>query len=132
MQGGVTKEQMAYWMQDLTDITLLDYIFSQQDRIGNIDFVPYWHWVEDGKVRMAKADDGDRPAAAHDAKLIRRTWLNDNDAGGKVKYANFTKKTGMLEKIRHYNPETYRRLIALDKDLKAKGKLYAYLRDTFG
>ncbi len=49
-----------------------------------------------------------------------------------MKYANFTKKTGMLEKIRHYNPETYRRLIALDKDLKAKGELYAYVRDTFG
>jgi hypothetical protein len=38
----------------------------------------------------------------------------------------------MLEKIRHYNPQTYRRLVALDKNLKAKGELYAYLRDTFG
>jgi len=132
MKDGVSKEQMAYWMQDLTEITLLDYIFSQQDRVGNIDYVPYWHWVDGDKVRVAKADGDNPPAEAHDAKLIRRTWLNDNDAGGKVKYANFTKKTGMLEKIRHYNPETYRRLIALDKDLKAKGELYAYLRDTFG
>ncbi len=49
-----------------------------------------------------------------------------------MKYANFTKKTGMLEKIRHYNPRTYRQLIALDEDIAAKGKLYAYLRDTFG
>jgi len=29
MKGGVSKEQMAFWMQDLTEITLLDYIFSQ-------------------------------------------------------------------------------------------------------
>jgi hypothetical protein len=134
MKGGVSKEQMAFWMQDLTEITLLDYIFSQQDRIGNIDFVPYWHWVDGGKVRLAKADGDNPPAEAvgKNPQLIRRTWLNDNDAGGKVKYANFTKTIGMLEKIRHYNPQTYRRLIALDKDLKAKGKLYAYLRDTFG
>lgn len=38
----------------------------------------------------------------------------------------------MLERIRHYNPETYRRLIALDKDFQAQGKIYAYVRDTFG
>jgi hypothetical protein len=134
MQDGVTKEQMAYWMQDLTEITLLDYIFSQQDRVGNIDYVAYWHWAEGDQVRLAEADGARAPAAAagRNPQLIRRSWLNDNDAGGKVKYANFTKKTGMLEKIRHYNPKTYRQLIALDKDLVAKGKLYAYLRDTFG
>ena len=134
MKDGISKEQMAYWMQDLTEITLLDYIFSQQDRVGNIDYEAYWHWVEGDKVRHEKAEDTTPPAVAagHNPQLIRRTWLNDNDAGGKVKYANFTKKTGMLEKIRHYNPQTYRRLIALDKDFKAKGALYAYLRDTFG
>jgi len=134
MGGGVSEAQMAYWMQDLTEITLLDYIFSQQDRIGNIDYVPYWHWSEGGKVRQAKADGDSPPAAiaAHKPVLIKRTWLNDNDAGGKRKYVNFTKKTGMLEKIRHYNPGTYRRLIALDKDFKARGKLYAHVRDTFG
>jgi hypothetical protein len=125
---------MAYWMQDLTEITLLDYIFSQQDRVGNIDYVAYWHWAEEGGVRLAAAEGASSPAAAsgHSPQLIRRTWLNDNDAGGKLKYANFTKKIGMLEKIRHYNPETYRRLLALDRDFAAKGKLYAYLRDSFG
>ena len=134
MQDGVTKEQMAYWMQDLTEITLLDYIFGQQDRVGNIDYVAYWHWAEGDQVRLAEAEGASTPAAAggHSPQLIRRSWLNDNDAGGKVKYANFTKKTGMLEKIRHYDPKTYRQLVTLDEDLAAKGKLYAYLRDTFG
>lgn len=134
MQGSVTKEQMAYWMQDLTEITLLDYIFSQQDRVGNIDYVAYWHWAEGDQVRVAEADGASPPAAAagRSPQLIRRSWINDNDAGGKVKYANFTKKTGMLEKVRRYNAKTYRQLIALDEDLASKGKLYAYLRDTFG
>jgi hypothetical protein len=125
---------MVYRMQDLTEIVLLDYIFSQQDRIGNIDYVPYWHWAEGGNVKRAQADGASPPSSIADHKplLIKRTWLNDNDAGGKRKYANFTRKTGMLAKIRHYNPETYRRLTALDKDFKAQGRLYAYLRDTFG
>jgi len=134
MRAGVSDTQMAYWMQDLTEITLLDYVFSQQDRIGNIDYVPYWHWTDGGKVKLEKADGDSPPSsiAGHNPRLIKRTWLNDNDAGGKRKYANFTKTTGMLEKIRHYKPETYRRLIALDQDFKTKGELYAYVRDTFG
>ncbi len=134
MRGGVSDAQMVYWMQDLTEITLLDFIFSQQDRVGNIDYVPYWHWTEGGEVKRSKAVAESPPAsiAGHRPLFIKRTWLNDNDAGGKRKYANFAKKTGMLEKIRHYNPETYRRLIALDKDFEAEGKRYAYVRDTFG
>jgi hypothetical protein len=134
MARGVSKEQMAYWMRDLTEITLLDYIFSQQDRVGNIDYIPYWHWADHGKVKRQRAEGTSPPASVAGGKplLIKRTWLNDNDAGGKRKYANFTKKTGMLEKVRHYNPETYRRLVALDRDFKGKGKLYAYVRDTFG
>jgi hypothetical protein len=134
MADRVSKEQMAYWMRDLTEITLLDYIFSQQDRVGNIDYVPYWHWAEHGNLKRQRAEGTSAPASIAGGKplLIKRTWLNDNDAGGKRKYANFTKKTGMLEKVRHYNPETYRRLVALDKDFKGKGKLYAYVRDTFG
>ncbi len=134
MHGGLSNEQIAYWMQDLTEITLLDYIFSQQDRVGNIDYVPYWHWTEGGEVKRAQANADSPPSslAGHSPILIKRTWLNDNDAGGKRKYANFAKTTGMLEKIRHYNPETYRRLMALDKDFQAQGELYAYVRDTFG
>jgi hypothetical protein len=134
MGHGVSAAQMAYWMQDLTEISLLDYIFSQQDRIGNIDYVPYWHWVEGGGVRLAEAEGATPPpgSAGHTPLLIKRTWLNDNDASGKRRYANFAKTTGMLEKIRHYNPDTYRRLMALAADLEARGPLNAYLRDTFG
>jgi hypothetical protein len=134
MRGGVSEEQMAHWMQDLTEITLLDYIFSQQDRVGKIDRVAYWHWTERGELKRAEARSETPPEeiAEHEPRLIQRTWLNDNDAGGKRKYANFAKKTGMLEKIRHYNPNTYRRLMALVADFEAQGELYAYLRDTFG
>jgi hypothetical protein len=34
---------MVFWMRDLADITLLDYLFGQQDRIGNIDYLTYWY-----------------------------------------------------------------------------------------
>src|SRR5262249_50499521 len=59
-----------------------------------------------------------------------KTQINDNDAAGRA-YANFTKKFGLLEKLRHMNPVTYRQLIRLARDYQAKGPLYRYLNETF-
>ena len=134
MRHGVSHEQMVFWMQELTEITLLDYIFSQQDRIGNIDQLAWWYWVDDGTVRRQPSSGTAVPAAiaAHHPLRIKRTELNDNDAGGRVPYANFTKTTDMLGKIRHYRAETYRRLLRLAKDFDTRGPLYDYVRDTFG
>jgi hypothetical protein len=47
-------------------------------------------------------------------------------------YLNYTQRTGMLERIRHYAAGTYRRLIGLDKDFGERGALHAYVRATFG
>jgi hypothetical protein len=129
-----TAEQMVFWMSDLVDITLLDYIFSQQDRIGNVDYVPYWYWKQDGKLERMRAQTREAPAdiADRDPAYIRRTELGDNDAGLRLTYTNYTKRTGMLESLRHYRAETYRRLIALERDFAAKGPLYEYVSTTFG
>ena len=54
------------------------------------------------------------------------------DAGGQVRYANFTKTTRMLEKLRHYNPRTYTRLMLLSADFERQGELYRYVQTTFG
>ena len=134
MRHGVADEQMVFWMQELTELTLLDYIFSQQDRIGNIDYLNYWYWVDNGIIQRMPASGSKVPEeiASHHPVKLRRTQLNDNDAGGRIPYANFTKQTGMLEKIRHYNPETYRRLMQLAADFEARGDLYNYVQDTFG
>lgn len=134
MAADVAPVQVAYWMRDLTEIVLLDFILSQQDRIGNIDHVPMWVWVENGEIKSRKAkshgdEDADLPPGAI---RLKRTHLNDNDAGGRVEYANFAKSTGMLDGLRHFPAETYAKLMALDADLKAEGPLHAYLRDSFG
>lgn len=130
----VAPQQMVYWMKELTEIVLLDFIFSQQDRVGNIDFTPYYYWLENGKLTHRKAKhhaqrDGSVPG---DALLIRRTNLNDNDAGGRVQYANFAKSTGMLEKLRHMNGDTYRKLLALNGDLQGAGPILAWLQSSVG
>jgi len=132
--AGSRDEQMLFWMRELTEITLLDFIFGQQDRIGNIDYLAYWYWREGGELRRAPATGRHPPdeIARHSPKLIRRTELGDNDAGVRTTYLNYTQRTGMLERIRHYAAVTYRRLIALDRDFAERGPLHDYVRSTFG
>jgi len=38
----------------------------------------------------------------------------------------------MLEKIRHFSPSTYRRLVALNSDLQSQGPVYDWLSQSFG
>lgn len=134
--------QMMYWMKELTEIVLLDFIFSQQDRIGNIDYEWRWYWLANGEV---KSQDGDSklsrtqmgsikpPAeiAGLSPQLLQRTCLNDNDAGGRVPYVNFAKKTGMLQKLRHFSADIYKRLLRLNNDLQDSGEIFQYLQNNF-
>ncbi|HPY39259.1 MAG TPA: hypothetical protein PLM98_01975 [Thiolinea sp.] len=138
-----TPFQMMYWMKELTEIVLLDFIFSQQDRIGNIDYEWRWYWVANNEVKSQSADSKlirsqmskiKPPAdiAGFAPQLLQRTCLNDNDAGGRVPYTNFAKKTGMLPKLRHFSGAAYKRLLRLNADLQDSGQIYKYLQSNFG
>jgi hypothetical protein len=136
--------QMALWMKELSEIAILDYIFSQQDRVGNIDYRWFWIFKEaSGKVQMMKADSEvgllrkatikvPQEIAAFNPVLVQKTSIGDNDAGGLVSYANFAKATQMLENIRHLSPETYRRLYQLALDFEKQGPNYQVLVNSFG
>jgi len=128
------EAQMVFWMRDLVDIALLDFLFSQQDRIGNVDYLTYWYWAEGGQVRRTPAHGAHPPddLAAYGPKLIKRTELGDNDAGVRLSYLNFTQLTELLEALRHYNAATYAKLMALDQDFAANGPRWSYTRDSFG
>lgn len=134
MKSEISDQQIAYWMQDLTEITLLDYIFSQRDRLGNIHYKDYWYWKKGSKIRKqhARTKTPPRNMAKHKPVRIQETFLNDNDAGGLTTCRNFSQESAILEKIRHFNPDTYKRLIKLDKDFSQEGKLYSYVKENFG
>jgi len=73
--------------------------------------------------------DGDVPEGAI---LLRRTNLNDNDAGGRVAYANFAKTTEMLQKLRHFDAGVYGKLVLLNTDLQLQGPIYQWLSTSLG
>jgi hypothetical protein len=134
----VSPQQMMFWMTELSDILLLDYILDQQDRHGhrlscrriNISGVESIR-VASGTGRPVKSVE--TPTEVKNSSrsfLIQKIQINDNDAGGR-RYTNFTKKFGLLEKIHHLSPVTYRQLIRLAADFQIKGPLYRYFQDTF-
>jgi hypothetical protein len=143
LSAGVSAQQMMFWMTELSDVMLMDYIFNQQDRPGNIDYLWVWYYVDpNGKVKTIRVDsDANRSAMASVATppevkntaksfLIQKIQINDNDAGGR-RYTNFTRTFGLLEKVHHLNPVTYGQLIRLANDFQVKGSLYKYFQDTF-
>ena len=125
--------QMSFWMRELSEIALLDFILGQQDRVGNIDYAEHWYWVKDGKVENRRAANRTAPRdlAPYRPVLLKRTWLNDNDAGVRSSYSDFAKQTGMLEGLSHFSATTYRQLIRLDGDLQARGELYRHLAANY-
>jgi hypothetical protein len=126
--------QVVIWMQDVLEITLLDYILSQQDRIGNIDYNWRWYWIEDGKLESRSAHEKTPPdeIAGFNPVRLRQSAINDNDAGVRQGYADFAKRTHMLEDLRHYSPSLYVRLAKLATDFEAKGPAYRWMTEIAG
>lgn len=148
--GVPSKQQMVLWMNEVSEIAILDYIFSQQDRVGNVDFQWFWSYVDEtGHIKSdrVKTDNLESLSRANMKKipvpaelagknpvLVQKTLLGDNDAGGLIQYANFAKSTGMLDgvagmsaPIAHLNKGTYKRLLQLAADFKVKGPNYQIL-----
>ena len=126
--------QVILWMQDVLEITLLDYILGQQDRIGNIDYNWRWYWVEDGKLESEPAHGKAVPGKleAFMPVRLRQSAINDNDAGVRRGYADFAAKTHMLEGLRHYNAKLYHRLGRLAADLADKGPAWQWMTEAAG
>ena len=127
-------EQVVFWMQDVLEITLLDFVLGQQDRIGNIDYLWRWYWIEDGKLESKKAHGAEVPEklAPFRPLRLRQSAINDNDAGVRRGYADFAERTHMLEELRHYSPRLYRRLGLLAADMQAKGPVYSWFTESAG
>lgn len=137
--GGASAFQMGLWMRELSEIVVLDYILSQQDRIGNIDYKWFVYSLDEAGKLDRKRIRTDFPRAKMNeiefgshGILVQRTQLVDNDAGGRVGYANFTKRTKMLDKLRHIHPKLYQQLKNLSADLSSEGAIYHQLSSNFG
>jgi hypothetical protein len=101
--------QPVVQMRDISEMLVMDYLMSQQDRFGNIHAVEYFYFPKPGggfdKVKKSKVDDGDVPMPAG-AVPVKQMILKDNDCGGPAK-TNHVKNAGLIDQLRHMNPKTY-------------------------
>lgn len=109
-----SPQQLAFSMHDLSEVLLIDYIMSQKDRLGNIEYKPYFYWLDNGHVMRAEANgrtagEGKVP---EDAVRILRMRLNDSDMGGREEYTNRTELFGMLEKLLWFEIKAQRVILA--------------------
>lgn len=139
----ISKEQMVFWMKELSEIVILDTIFGQQDRIGNIDYKWFAYSLdENGSIIETKLDSdvsllkiNSLRASVGQLKspvIVQRTMMGDNDAGVRVNYVNFTKNAKLIEVVSHLSAKTYEQLKTLVADLNAKGEIYSKFSDSYG
>lgn len=55
--GSPSATQMTLWMNEMSEMAVLDYIMSQQDRVGNIDYRWYFVYADaEGNVHREKVE----------------------------------------------------------------------------
>ncbi|MEY4617736.1 MAG: hypothetical protein RJB66_2696 [Pseudomonadota bacterium] len=103
------KIQNIVQMQDISNMVLFDYLLNQQDRIGNIHYLEYYYSIENNNVRVEREPfSGSNP--------IKQMILKDNDCG--IAKENRFKAFGVLEKIRHMTPKTYKTLMVWANEIR--------------
>lgn len=99
-------------MRDISEMLLIDFLMSQQDRFGNIHEIDYIMFPKAGggtdKVKKSKVDDKEIPMPAGGV-VVKKMLLKDNDCGGPSK-TNVVRTAGLLDQIRHMNAGTYKNL----------------------
>jgi hypothetical protein len=133
--------QYVIQMQNIGDMIVIDYLMSQADRIGNIHFTYEYHFIRARKVESTDAEfvkvpgkpDALDPNQAAQMKtigavLVKQMMIRDNDCG--VIKSNNAKKYQLLAGVRHINPDTYRRLLWLQRLVKSsENEVNSFFRD---
>jgi len=104
-------------LKDLSDMLLIDTVLGQQDRFGNIHFETKYYFPvrNEGGFKISSKDNLEeipealRPLAVSAKEMV----LKDNDCG--VAKENRIKAAGLLDRVAHMSPDTYRRLLQLEQ-----------------
>ena len=113
---------------DYTHFVIMDHLFHQRDRPGNIDGEIHYHYLEDGKLRWSKTKPTDRPSVA-----LERLLLKDNDEALSWKHYGSLVTSHLIDDLNHLDSVTYERiqwLAGLMSEDASKDAVAAYFRDV--
>lgn len=120
--------QELTWARDFAQLVILDHLFNQRDRSGNIHELTRIHFLDDqGRLRWAKNHDGDG------AVPLVRLLLKDNDEGLNWQAHPQLDSSDLVDELRHLDPIVYARmqwLAVLMRDEASAGAVKAYFVDA--
>jgi hypothetical protein len=115
----VANVQKMVELRDAADLIVIDTLMNQQDRFGNIHYRQTYYYRDsadpnpDGSLKL-KSDSKLTPAqvAQLGAVQVKTLLLKDNDCG--VSKNNVARQAGLLNRVAHIDPDTYRRILQFD------------------
>lgn len=124
LKWSAAQAQEVLKMQNVADMILMDTMLSQQDRLGNLHYTMerYGKVVsKNGKLKIKKLDKDDTTAT--EVFELKKMMMKDNDCG--VSKENHLKNAKLIEGLRHFNSETFAKLLKLNKIINtAEGQNY--------
>jgi len=115
----VENVQKMVQLRDASDLIIIDTLMNQQDRFGNIHYWETYYYRDttdpnpDGSPKLKssrKLTSGQ--AAQLGAVQVKTLLLKDNDCG--VSKTNVAQEAGLIGRVAHVDPDTYRRLLQFD------------------
>ena len=111
--------QKMVQLKDAADLIVIDTLMNQQDRFGNIHYLETYYYRDstdlnsDGtpKLKSSKTLTPEEVAKAG-AVQVKQMLLKDNDCG--VDKQNIAKQAGLVNRVAHIDPTTYRNMLHLD------------------
>lgn len=107
--------QLIVQMKDAADMIILDTILNQQDRFGNIHYVEKYYYRDLNDLNKngvpeikTKKKLSAEEVAERGAVKVKEMILKDNDCG--VTKTNHAENAGLVERIAHIDPSTYKSL----------------------
>ncbi len=111
-----------FQLKDYSDMLVLDYLLSQEDRFANIHYKTYYYSLKGKKIKK-KLIKKKNKLTKNDIKennilVVKRLVLKDNDCG--VKRINRTRNSKIFKRISHMSFKTYRKLLYLNSVINKK------------
>ncbi len=112
----LTKEnlQKLVAMKDISEMLVIDYLMSQQDRFRNIASINFVYFKDDeGLLRRTALSNVSPDFLKTGVFVVKEMVLKDNDCG-LAERENLAKTRGLTMNLRHMHPTTYHRLLWLN------------------
>jgi hypothetical protein len=111
--------QKMVQLRDASDLIVIDTLMNQQDRFGNIHYKETYYYRDTGdpnpdgspKLKSSRKLTPEQVAQLG-AVQVKTLLLKDNDCG--VSKTNVARQAGLIDRVAHIDPDTYRRLLQFD------------------